>query len=149
MREWTLKRDCSLPPWRLALFYASLCLASLVVAGLFAWRGAGYVFGFALLEMAAVGLAFLTYARHAADREHIVLDDDCLLVELIVTERVRQFRLNRHLTRVEMLPARRALVRLAAAGQHIEVGRFLTESKRRAFAQELEQELRRDLAAGG
>lgn len=136
-------------PCQLALSYAGLCLVSLVVAGLFALRGAGYVFGFAVLEMAGVGLAFLVYARHAADREHVVLDDDCLLVELIVAERVRQFRLNRHLTRVEMLPSRRALVGLVAAGQRIEVGRFLTERKRRAFALELEQELRRGLAAGG
>ncbi|HYD80764.1 MAG TPA: hypothetical protein VEC06_13220 [Paucimonas sp.] len=35
-------------------------------------------------------LAFLHYARHATDREHIVLADDCLLVERSGAEAVRQ-----------------------------------------------------------
>lgn len=148
-REWTLRRNCSLSPRQLALFYASLCVASFAIAGLVTLFGMHYVLWFALLEMMVLGLALLIYARHAEDREHIELTDDCLLVELIEMERVRQFRLNRYLTRVWLPSSRQALVMLQAAGTRVQVGRFLTERKRREFAQELEQELRRGLAAGG
>lgn len=146
-REWTLKRNCSLSPRQLALFYASLCLATFLIAGLFTLSGAHYVFHFAVLEMAAVGVAFLRYARHATDREHIALTDDYLLVELIEAEQARQFRLDRSLTRVELPLSRHGLVGLEAVGTRVEVGQFLTERKRREFAQELTQELRRGLAA--
>ncbi|HTN65188.1 MAG TPA: DUF2244 domain-containing protein [Burkholderiaceae bacterium] len=149
LREWTLKRNCSLSPRQLALFYASLCAASFTIAGLFAMFGMHYVFEFALLEMVLVGVAFLIYARHAGDREHIALNRDWLLVELIEMERVRRFCLARHLTRIELPSSRHPLVTLEAAGLRVEVGQFLTERKRREFAQELKRELRRGVAAGG
>ena len=148
-REWTLKRNCSLSPRQLALFYASLCVASFTIAGICALLGVHYVFGFALLEMSVIGAAFLIYARHVGDRERIALIGDCLLVELIEVGRARQFRLKRDLTRIELPSSRHALITLEAVGVRVEVGRFLTEHKRREFAQELKRELRRGLAAGG
>jgi len=141
-REWTLQRNCSLSPRQLGWFYASLCCATFLIAGLFALRGVVYVFHFALLEMVVVGAIFLVYARHACDREHIALTDDCLLVELIEAERARQFRLDRHSARVELPSSRRGLIGLEAFGKRVEVGRFLSESRRREFARELRQELR-------
>jgi uncharacterized membrane protein len=146
-QEWTLKRNCSLTPRQLWLFYASLCLASFSIAGVFALYGVRYVLSFALLEMAAVGLAFLVYARHATDRERIALVGDCLLVELVEAEQTRKFHLNRYLTRVELPLSRHGLVGLEAVGMRIEVGQFLTARKRREFALELARELRRGLAA--
>jgi uncharacterized membrane protein len=116
-----------------------------MVATLFTVHGAWYVLGFAILEMCAVGLAFLHYARHATDREHIALIDDCLLVELIDAEQVRQFRLNPHRTRIDLADAHCGLIRLEAGGVQVEIGRFLAEWKRREFA----QELRCALASGG
>lgn len=116
-----------------------------MVATVCAVHGAWYVLGFAILEMSAVGLAFLHYARHATDREHIALVDDCLLVELIDAEQARQFRLNPRWTRIDLPGAQRGLIGLEADGTRVEVGRFLAEWKRREFA----QELRSALASGG
>jgi uncharacterized membrane protein len=148
-REWVLKRNCSISPRQLAIAYAALCSGSLVVATFFTVRGAWYVLGFALLELAAVGLAFLQYGRHAADREHIALIDDYLLVELIEAEKARQFRLDPRWTRVEMPDAGHRLIGLEARGTRIEVGRFVAEWKRREFARELSKELRGALAPNG
>jgi uncharacterized membrane protein len=147
-REWVLKRNCSISPRQLAMAYAALCAVSLVVAIFFTARGAWFVLGFAILEMAAVGLAFLQFARHATDREHIALIDDCLLVELIEAEQARQFRLDPRWTRVESPGAPNELIALEARGMRVEVGRFLTEWRRREFAQELRQELRYALMSG-
>jgi uncharacterized membrane protein len=144
-REWLLKRNCSISPRQLALVYAALCSVSLTVAILFTVRGAWYVLGFVILEMAAVGLAFVHFARHATDRERIALTDGCLLVELVQVERARQVRLNPHWTQVELPDAQHALIGLKASGTRVEVGRFLTEWKRREFAQELRRELSSEL----
>lgn len=148
MQEWVLKRNCSISPNQLAMVYAALCSASLLVAVFFAIRGAWYVLGFAILEMSAVAWAFLAYARHATDRERIALNGDCLLVELTEAERTRQFRLDRCRTRVEPPESRQGLIGLRDREERIEVGRFLTEWKRREFARELQHELQSALASG-
>lgn len=142
-REWVLKRNCSLAPSQLALAFSLLCIVSLLVATVFALRGAWFVLGFAVIETLAVGTAFLLYARHAADQERIALGDDCLLVELVQVEEVTQFRLDPRYTRVEPPASGHPLVSLEANGARVEVGRFLTEWKRR----ELAQDLRRALAS--
>jgi uncharacterized membrane protein len=141
-REWVLKRNCSISPRQLTMVYAALCSISFAVAAFFTLRGAWYVLGFAILEMAAVGLAFLQFGRHATDREHIALIDDYLLVELIQAEQSRQFRLDPRYTRVELPDERGGLIELEGGGMRVEIGRFLTEWKRREFAQELRQVLR-------
>jgi uncharacterized membrane protein len=140
-REWVLSRNCSISPRQLALAYAALCMLSLIVATIFTVRGAWYILAFAILELLAVGLAFFLYARHAVDREHIELIEDCLLVELIQVERVRQFRLDPRRTRVEPPVSRDGLIGLEDNGMRVEVGRFVTERKRREFARELNRAL--------
>jgi len=141
-REWMLKRNCSMSPRQLGLVYLAVCATSLLVAIFFAASGAWFILGFALLELLAVGIAFLLYARHATDREHIALKEDCLLVEVIQVETVRQFRLDPRWTRVEPpVSGSSELVRLEANGTRVEIGRFLTEWKRREFARELKSAL--------
>jgi len=142
MREWVLKRNCSIAPRQLVLVYSILCVVSLLVAGMFTWRGAWYVLAFAVAEMGAVGFAFFRYARHATDRERLALNDDCLLVELVEVERVSRFKLDARRIRIESPLTRGALIGLEANGTRVEVGRFLTEWKRR----ELVRDLRRALA---
>jgi uncharacterized membrane protein len=141
-REWMLKRNCSLSPRQLGTVYFAVCATSLLVAIFFAASGAWYVLWFALLEQFGVGIAFLLYARHATDREHIALEENCLLVEVIQVEHVRQFRLDPRQTRVEPpVSGSSGLVRLEANGTKVEIGRFLTEWKRRELALELKGEL--------
>src|SRR6185295_11383634 len=71
--QWLLKRNCSFAPRQLLAFYASFCLLSLAIAGLFWLKGAVLVMPFAGVELLAVGAALLAYARHAADSETIRL----------------------------------------------------------------------------
>lgn len=147
-REWVLKRNCSITPRQLAMVYAALSSVSLAVAVLFTLHGAWYILGFAVLELAAVGLAFLQYGRHATDRERIVLSDDTLLIELIAAERASPYRLNLRAVRVELPDAQRGLIVVEAAGTRVEIGRFLTSWRRREFAQELDGALRHARHAG-
>jgi len=142
-REWMLKRNCSMSPRQLGLAYLAVCTTSLLVASFFAASGAWYILGFSLLELLSVGIAFLLYARHATDREFVTLAEDCLLVEVIQMEQVReQFRLDPRFLRVEPPEVGSGgLVRLEANGTRVEIGRYLTEWKRRELARELKSEL--------
>ena len=140
-REWTLKRNCSISPRQMALFYASLCAVSLVLAGFFTLQGAWYVLVFSAIEIGAVGAAFLYYARHAADREHIVLNGRCLVVKVIESERSREYRFDVGGVRVDVPGAKNNLVSLVSGATRLEVGRFLTQFKRHQFALELRSAL--------
>jgi uncharacterized membrane protein len=141
--DWLLKRNCSLTPRQLILAYGVLCVLSFSVATLFTMQGAWYVLIFSALEMSAVALAFICYARHATDREHIALIDGCLLVEKIVAGEVEQTRLDPYWTRIAPPKRSEDLINLEAKGVKIEVGRFVTPAKRRQVAHELRQELRK------
>ncbi len=140
-REWILKKNCSITPRQLANAYCALCVASFLVASYFLTQGAWFVMVFAILEMSAVAAAFLYFGRHATDREHIALDESGLLVELVQAEKVQQHRMDPTRTRVLLPALRHGLIGLEANGCRVEVGRFLTERKRKEFAQELSREL--------
>ncbi len=140
-REWVLKKNCSISPRQLAKAYLAICCASLMVASYFTWQGAWLIMVFAVLEMAAVATAFLYFGRHATDRECIALNEGELVVELVRAEKISQFRLDPWRTRVAMPALRHGLIGLEGNAGRVEVGRFLTERKRREFARELDQEL--------
>ena len=146
-RQWTLQRNCAMSPRQVALAYAVLCAGSLAVSlAVFLLHGIWVVFAFSLLELALVGLALLVYARHALDHEHIALSDACLLVECVEADRHQQARLDPLWTRVSMDNERdehrRTLIRLESRGTKVEVGRFVTEARRRQVERELRQALR-------
>ncbi|WP_235953611.1 DUF2244 domain-containing protein [Noviherbaspirillum galbum] len=132
-----MRRNCSITPRQLAVAFSALSCMSFLVAIYFLLHGIWYVIGFTVIELAAVGASFIIFARHVTDRETVRLSDDCLFVELVQVDQVRQFRLDPRSTRVEPPSKRNGLVALEENGTRIELGRFLTEWKRREFAKEL------------
>jgi uncharacterized membrane protein len=108
---------------------------------MFASWGAWLVLPFALVEVLALGTAFVVYARHAADYERIVLCPDCLLVETCRADRLRREECVPAWTRVEYSGMRRELVGLVTAGRRIDVGRHVAESDRRRLARHLTVQL--------
>ena len=144
-REWLMRRNCSLTPRQALQVYLLLSGAALGIAAVFTWRGAWMVLAFALVETAAVGAALLHYARHALDRERLVLADGWLLVERDDGSRHIALRLEAHTVRVSLPDERmRTLIRLETRAGTVEVGRFITPPARRAMV----NELRRALPAG-
>lgn len=140
-RDWVLRRNCSIAPRQLAAAYALISLTSLLVAVVVAVRGAWYVLGFAVLEQAVLAWAFLVYARHARDREQIMLTGHRLRIELIRAERCRRYCLDARRTWIDLSALHRGVIGLEEAGARVEVGRYLMHSKRREFARELQSAL--------
>ena len=141
-QEWLLKRNCSLSPRQAALAYGLLCSGVMIISLAFAWAGLWFVFGFGLIEVGAVGVALLYYARHANDQEHIALSDDRLLIERTEAGMLRRTVLDPSWTRIAP-PGRRKLITLESRGVKVEVGAFVSEDIRRCVATELRQQLKR------
>lgn len=140
--QWLLKRNCSVTPRQLGCFYAFLCVVSLVIAGVFWAMGAVLVLPFTWLELGALGLAFLAYARHATDRERISLQGLQLVVEVENAGELRRSEFNREWVRVEPLADDGSLIELSGQGRKVNVGRYLRPELRPILAQEIRRALR-------
>ena len=145
--QWLLRRNCSTTPTQLGAFYLSLCVWSLAIAAAFWWRGATLVLPFAGIEILAIGVALLVYARHAGDRERVTLTSGRLSVECTVGRRTDQVEFAPAWVRVEPAHGERSLIELSGEGKRIAIGRFVRPELRRALADELRAALRRFGAA--
>jgi uncharacterized membrane protein len=141
--HWLLRRNCSIAPNQLLGFYASLCVLSLAIAAFFWRRGAPLVLPFAGVELLALGAALLAYARHAADRESMILRPGKLSVECRLGRRIEAAEFAAAWVRVEPRYGDRSLIEISGEGRRIAVGRFVRPELRRALADELRAALRR------
>lgn len=139
--QWTLRRNCSVTPAQLCMTFVLLCGVSLGVAGFFWWYGATLVLPFALLELMAVGGAFLWYARHAVDAERIRVSQGLLVVEREVAGRM--YRSEFSGPWVEIAPPQQVgqLIEVRSGARSERVGQFLRADLRPALASELRRAL--------
>ena len=140
-REWLLRRNCSLSPQQMGAAYGVLCLLSFAVATGFVLVGMWQVLLFTALEMTAVAAAFLYYARHATDYEHIVLGNGKLLVEQVSAGKTSVTQLELYFLRLQMPEHPSDLIHLESKGVAVDIGYFATDPRRRALAQELRAEV--------
>lgn len=140
--QWFLRRNCSVTPWQLIWLYVSLCAVSLGIGMFFWFLGATLVVPFAILELLAVGFAFVVYARHAADGEHISLRDGQLVVELESAGKLERAEFSREWARVEPRMGNGSLIELSGRGTTIRVGRFIRPELRPLLANEIRLALR-------
>lgn len=141
--EWTLKRNCSLSPAAVLAVYASLCVISLGIATYFWVHGATLVMPFAWAELLVFGAALLVYARHATDRERIVLVPGRLTVEHLCGGRVERVEFVPQWVNVADSRDGDSLVELSGGGHVVRVGRYLPLQLRRAWAEEFRAALTR------
>jgi uncharacterized membrane protein len=146
--QWLLPRNCSMTPLQLIAFYLSLCAWSLAIAGAFWWRGATFVMPFASVELLAVGAALFVYARHARDRERVVLKPGRLSVECTFGSRTDTVEFAPPWVRVEPAHSDRSLIEISGEGKRVAIGRFVRPELRRALADELRAAIRRGGARG-
>jgi len=140
-REWVVRRNCSLTPRQTVAAWVLLLALSLAVGLFFTLQGAWYVLLFSALETAAVTVAFLVYARHAADCDRIVLVHGRVVVEQVRGGRARLVQLDPRWLRVVPPRRRGDPVRLEARGVSVDIGTWLPAERRHALARELRNEL--------
>ncbi len=140
--RWVMRRNCSLAPRQVLAAYFAIGVVSLGIASVFAWFGAVPVLYFAGLELVLLGVAFLVYARHAADHETITLKNSMLAVEHHWGSRVERSEFRADWLRVEPAQGQDSLLELTGAGRRVMVGRYLRPEWRQMLARELRQALR-------
>lgn len=138
---WMLSRNCALTPRQVGVFYLSLVTASMAIATFFLLKGAWMILPFSVVEMSALGIALLIYARHAVDCERVSLRRDALEIESIDGSTRRLIRLDPRAARVEMETRPRGALTVVARGERVALGRFVCERERRRFARELRHAL--------
>jgi uncharacterized membrane protein len=140
----TLKRNCSISPAGLLCVFAALSLAAVAIGIGFAIAGAWLILPFAGLEVAMLGVAFVLYARRAADYERIELARGRLTVEVTEAARTARYEIDPRRARVllEKDEGYGARVLLRGAEEELEIGRHLDALARVQFAAELARRLR-------
>jgi uncharacterized membrane protein len=140
----TLKRNCSISPAGLLYVFAALSAAALAIGIGFAIAGAWLILPFAGLEVLGMGVAFVLYARRAADYERIELTGGQLTVE--VAEAARTCRYELGLRRAQVVLEKGegygARVWLSAGDEQLEIGRHLDAGSRVELAAALSRRLR-------
>lgn len=143
--RWIVRRNCSASPAQLAWVFGSVAALSFLIGVAFALHGLWLVLPFVGVEVAAIAVAFLCYARHAADFERIDLADGRLQIEQVdagVSSRW-SFELPWAAVQIDQVgPARDVRVRICGQGRSVEIGRHLDQDRRRALASELARALR-------
>ncbi|MFZ5489539.1 DUF2244 domain-containing protein [Thiomonas sp.] len=140
LRDWVFRRNCSLSPRQLMVFYASLCVVSLIVASI-AWDvGGSLVMPFTGIELASVAAALVAYGRHATDREHVRLSAQQLQVEWENAGVVQSVSFNPHWVRVSVPES--GLIEVSSAGRTAYIGRYARPERRAVLAKDLRAALR-------
>lgn len=143
LKDWLMKRNCSVSPRQFVAFYALLVACALLIA-LFPLRfGAWLVLPFTAVDLLVVGIAFVLYARHAVDYQRVRLFRNLLVIEQMEADRRTRFEFNPRWVRIETDAALRDPVRLVSRGQTVVVGQFLSWERRQQFVRELRSGLAR------
>lgn len=134
---WQLRRNCSVAPRQLALLYAGLCGVSLAIGAGFWWIGAPLVLAFAGLELLALGVALLVYARHAVDGETVSVADGRLTVARETAGTLERMEFGCAQVRIASPATAHGLIEVSAQGQRWQVGRHVRPEWRPQLAGEM------------
>jgi uncharacterized membrane protein len=143
IKDWLMKRNCSVSPRQFVGFYVSLALVSIAIATSLFLNGAWLVLPFTGIELTVVGVAFVIYARHAVDFERIRLYRNRLLIEQMNAAELTQFEFNPRWVRVETGATPRDPLTIVSRGQTVRIGQHLAQHRRKQFAADLQASLRR------
>ncbi len=141
VKEWQLKRNCSMSPRGAALAYALLCVFSLAVALGFLAVGVGIVLIFSGLELLAVGLAWLVWGRRVGIGERVCLHGAVLHVHSTATRASAQPSTHEFPAAWTRVIEERSQVVLSCGARRLGVGSQAPWQHRAAFARELRHAL--------
>jgi len=139
--RWLLKRNCALSPRQLACCFGALAAVTTSIALAFAMQGAWLTLPFALVESAALAVAYVVYARHAGDYERIVVEPGRLVVERASGGATARLECRSGWVRVAYGGRRREPIRLIAGDREVAVGRFVPDGSKEQLVRELRASL--------
>lgn len=142
MRTWHMKRNCSFSPRQVAYFYLSMFLFSSLIAGYFLVQGVWMILLFTVIELSALGIALLIYARHALDYESIAIDGSIVTVEKSIGGKVERHEFNAKWLKLKQEEAGKRLIRIEQSDHELPIGIFVPLDARAQFFKDLRQQIR-------
>jgi uncharacterized membrane protein len=124
-----MKRNCALTPKQLFQFYAVLVFFSLLVGIGFLIAGVWMIIIFTCIELSALTLGFLIYARHALDYEEIEINGTILRITKFIGSKTKEYELNSRWTQIVLLKDKPKIFVLSSEKQNIELGQFVTQDQ--------------------
>ena len=135
MHVWRFRRNCSISPGQLLSVFISFAFFSSLIAA-FCWSaGARLVIPFTGLEVLAVGVALLVYARHAADLELVSISAQSMVIEWENAGRVERAEFNPRWVRIAFTES--GLVEVSESGRCAVIGRHIRPEGREKLARDL------------
>jgi len=125
MKRWQMRRNCSLTPKQLLMFYIALVCLSLIVATGFFLAGVWVISIFTAIELCAVTIGFLIYCRHALDSETIEIEDKRLLIKKCIGHKETLYEFNTQWAKIEPPLIGSKIFKISQANLRVELGQFI------------------------
>ena len=137
MRTWLMKRNCSLTPKQVGLFYLSIVSFSLLVAGYFWLIGAWMILVFTSLALLALTIALYVYTRHALDYEKITIDGKQLIFERSWGGKIAVEEFNTVWTKLHRSETGKRNLVLKSSAKEVPIGFFVRSHEQEQFEKDL------------
>jgi len=141
MKTWRMQRNCALTPKQLFQFYAVLVFFSLLVGIGFLIAGVWVIIIFTCIELCALTLGFLIYARHALDYEEIKLDGTVLKITKFIGSKTKTYEFNSRWTQVLLPRNKPKIFVLSSENINIELGQFVRQDQLPQLISEIKSRL--------
>lgn len=142
-QTWIFKRNCSFTPKQVGLFYIAQGSFALLVALFFYIRGIWIVFPFTIAVLFVLAIALLIYAKHATDFEAIEVKGTELIIRINYGMKQQVYEWNVSWVKLARDLNDKELVSLSYQGVECLIGRFIPITQRKAFLNELREQIRR------
>jgi uncharacterized membrane protein len=139
----TRRQDALGSRGRLGVF-ASLCVVSFALAGLFAAMGAWLIWPYSVLEMVVVYAAFRYVDRRARDWERLTISGDEVIVECSEGRKLARHVFSRYWVSLALAPAgpgQQSRLVLSQSGQSVQFGAFMTADELAQVARDIRARL--------
>jgi len=97
---------------------------------------------FTLIELTALGIALLIYARHSLDYESIAIDGSLVTVEKSIGGKLELHEFNSKWLQLKQEEHGKRLIRIEQSDKELPIGIFVPVDARAQFYQDLRQQIR-------
>lgn len=132
-----MKRNCSLTPKQVGLFYLSIVSFSFLVAGYFWLIGAWMILIFTSLALIALTIALYVYTRHALDYEKITISGKQLIFERSWGGKITAEEFNTVWTKLNRSEVGKRDLVLKSSAKEVPIGFFVRSNEQEQFERDL------------
>jgi uncharacterized membrane protein len=115
---------------------------SLLIAAYFLIQGVWMVLLFTMIELSALGIALIIYARHALDYESIAINGSAITVEKSIGGKMERHEFNAKWMQLKQEEDGKRLIRIEQSNKELPIGIFVPLDARTQFFNDLRQQIR-------